>query len=290
MITLDEIKSMLIDVGYADCSELDRYCSLISSHFNHERVKYVTEKHHIVPQYHKRECNRCVNLRHADHALAHLYLALAAVRDEDKRNNFAAVSYIIHSDKFPVDQIEFIQQLDKYQQARTNYIILNSELQKGKRAGNLNAFYGKHHTEESRAKMREHSPHLSGKNHPNYGNHLSEEAKQRIGQANSVNRNTPDVVAKRFKTMEENNSWAYLDDPNYHEKMRTACTEAWNSSVRREAAAKSTTDKWKDLEYREKHRQGMIGKKHKVTKRACSKCKKLISLSNLPRHEKVCKG
>ena len=45
--------------------------------------------------------------------------------------------------------------------------------------GEGNGFYGKHHTEETKQKMRANHAHLKGENHPMFNYHHSEETKQR---------------------------------------------------------------------------------------------------------------
>src|SRR3990167_10266958 len=44
----------------------------------------------------------------------------------------------------------------------------------------LNPFFGKHHSEESKVKMREKGKKRIGENSNRYGKHLSEESKQKI--------------------------------------------------------------------------------------------------------------
>lgn len=50
--------------------------------------------------------------------------------------------------------------------------------------------YGRHHTEETRKKLKENHPDFSGKNHPMYGRHFnhSDEAKAKIAEASRVRR------------------------------------------------------------------------------------------------------
>lgn len=56
---------------------------------------------------------------------------------------------------------------------------------KGKFTGEKNPFYGKHHTEETKKKMRENRPDLSGANNPNYARKFSEEHRRRISESKS---------------------------------------------------------------------------------------------------------
>ena len=50
-------------------------------------------------------------------------------------------------------------------------------------SGENNPFYGKHHTEESIQKIKEHLPNKEGKNNPFYGKHHTEESKQKISKS-----------------------------------------------------------------------------------------------------------
>lgn len=50
--------------------------------------------------------------------------------------------------------------------------------------GELNAFYGKHHSEESKSKQSEaRKGKYIGENNPNYGKHLSEDVRKKIGDS-----------------------------------------------------------------------------------------------------------
>ena len=48
--------------------------------------------------------------------------------------------------------------------------------------GEKHPWYGKHHTEESKRKMRENHADYNGENHPLYGKHRSKETKQKISE------------------------------------------------------------------------------------------------------------
>ena len=52
------------------------------------------------------------------------------------------------------------------------------------RTGKNNGMHGKHHTEESKQKMREHAPDYSGEKNPFYGRKHSDETKQKISEKN----------------------------------------------------------------------------------------------------------
>ena len=69
-----------------------------------------------------------------------------------------------------------------------------------RKVGELNPFYGQHHSDESKEKMRQaklgthlteiHKQHISeaikGENHPNWGKHLSAETKSKIGKGGVI--------------------------------------------------------------------------------------------------------
>jgi group I intron endonuclease len=54
---------------------------------------------------------------------------------------------------------------------------------KGKFVGDKNPFYGKHHTDETKLRMREKHRDMSGENNPNYGREFSEEHRRRISES-----------------------------------------------------------------------------------------------------------
>ncbi len=60
---------------------------------------------------------------------------------------------------------------------------------RSKLSGDKHYFFGKHHTEDTKQKIRQNQPNRSGDKHPNFGKHLSEEHKQKISEAVSGPRN-----------------------------------------------------------------------------------------------------
>lgn len=291
-LLFDNVKELLLKTGeFEDNKSLDKYCQLICSNQSTLKVKYKTASHHVLPQFHYKyhpddtKCELQVNLLHCDHALAHLYLYQCSVNAVYKHGNLASIQYILSTEYFPTDEIEFISKMPEYQVAKEEYIRLNSELQIGKQAGEANPFYGKHHTEATRQKMRENSRHLSGSDHPNYGNHLSDEAKRRIGEANSVNRQTPEVIAKRLKTMNDNNSWDKWKDPAYRLKLSNSRKQVWQNGVSKAQLAQTTKQRWQDPDYRLAHIHGM----RNCAKAKCAYCHNLFRAGNLAKHEQACK-
>lgn len=85
--------------------------------------------------------------------------------------------------------------------------------------GANNPYYGRHHSEEVRKKMREHHANLSGKNNPNFGKHLSEEAKQRLSKANTGRIKTEAEKQKRLDTIEQHGGYGFWITDEYCKKL-----------------------------------------------------------------------
>lgn len=90
----------------------------------------------------------------------------------------------------PANELIFITHSDHTKLHQTNKKVnqstkdLISEAAK-KRVGDKNPFYGKHHTEESRQKIKDNHPDFKGEKHPMYGKHHTEEAKQKMKKPKS---------------------------------------------------------------------------------------------------------
>lgn len=70
------------------------------------------------------------------------------------------------------------------------------------RQGDLNPFYGKHHSEETKNKLSEAAKlRCQGENNPFYGKCHSEETKQKISQANTGKTNSDETRAKISKAL-----------------------------------------------------------------------------------------
>ena len=76
-------KKQLLDLSIFENNEwLDKYINLINSNINTDKIKFITQKHHIVPrcyyQHYKiivdNSNDNTVNLTYRDHILAHYYL------------------------------------------------------------------------------------------------------------------------------------------------------------------------------------------------------------------------
>jgi len=71
--------------------------------------------------------------------------------------------------------------------------------------GENNPFYGKHHSDETRAIMREHSPDKCGENNSFYGKHHSDDTKQLLREIQSGGNNNKTVRVKMLFNGEEHN-------------------------------------------------------------------------------------
>lgn len=97
------LESKLLATGdFEACEALTKYCKLISENFITESIPGKTQKHHILPiawfkLYNKELDNTSANIVHlriSDHAKAHLFLYQAAINQEVKSQNAAAVRYM----------------------------------------------------------------------------------------------------------------------------------------------------------------------------------------------------
>lgn len=81
-------------------------------------------------------------------------------------------------------EISLIKELESHVSKNGYNVTLGGDGFLGvKRFGEDNSFYGKHHTEESKKKMREHHHDYKGSNGPFYGKHHTEESKKKLREA-----------------------------------------------------------------------------------------------------------
>lgn len=85
-------------------------------------------------------------------------------------------------------------------------------------SGIHNGFYGKHHSQETRAKFKLRKP-LRGEEHPRFGKHLSDEAKKSIGDKNRGRIKTQEEKQKRLETMNEHGGYGWWIDDSYRKKL-----------------------------------------------------------------------
>ena len=92
-------KEKLLETGYFEDNEyFDLYLNLILENKNTKTEKFITQKHHIIPRHYYSHNNltvdnskdNLVNLKYADHMLAHIYLS-GCTKGKDKYWNLYSV-------------------------------------------------------------------------------------------------------------------------------------------------------------------------------------------------------
>lgn len=223
-----ELRNILLSFNiFLENEFFEKYINLIINNQHTRCEKFKTQNHHIIPLHVYKYLNlpenntksNIVVLYYKDHILAHFYLFNCVSDKQIKRANYAALQYIVHNPQVPKSESELLARLPEYQKMYDEYCILNSELQKGVQVGEKNGFYGKHHDEATRKKMREHSPHLSGENNPNYGKHLSYEAKQKLSEASRGRVKTEAEKQKRLATIEQHGGYGFWITDEYRKKL-----------------------------------------------------------------------
>lgn len=156
------------------------------------------ERHHIIP----RCCggtdsdDNLIDLFAREHFEAHRLLAIENPTNHQLAYAFGCMAFVSRED-IPRYKVS----AEEYEEARKLFAKASSERQKGKilseehrlkiqqRVLENPPMLGKHHTAESKRKMKEHKPDQSGSKNPNYGNKWSDEQKaslssKRIGSNN----------------------------------------------------------------------------------------------------------
>ena len=111
-----------------------KYKELIENNLNNPKEKHKTQSHHIIPRsYYKQENlpldnskKNLVNLKYADHILAHWYLYKCANKDYFQYSNLYALFYMLNTLKIPEDEEELKLSLIHYGEVYTQYSILHS--------------------------------------------------------------------------------------------------------------------------------------------------------------------
>lgn len=104
-----------------------KYVNLILNNINTKKVKYETEKHHIIPRSYYISRNlkvinkdNIVNLKYSDHILAHYYLCFCLIEDEDiDRSMFAFITMIKTNKNKYLDSLQLSE--EKILEIRENY-------------------------------------------------------------------------------------------------------------------------------------------------------------------------
>lgn len=146
---MTQLKERLLTTGmFKDCEFLDRYIEVLKTKQLHNRIKYETEKHHIIPAFYFRAFNTDIDnssdnlviLYNKDHILAHLYLALCVTDTFSDAASHAAGRVITgHQGSYPniesaIDVLDFelLQQIATQRRIASSAALENSKKNKGK--------------------------------------------------------------------------------------------------------------------------------------------------------------
>lgn len=223
-----------------------------------------------------------VGQKHSDHFIPE-YLGsgtnIKQAIEVKGKNNFKAE--MIES----IDDVDMMDERERYwiaqlhsQDPSIGYNLMPGGAVERRLVGPLNPFYGKHHSEETRAKLSI----SSSKNHRLH----TEQEKINISKALKGRK-----VTWGDKLSE--NAW---NNPNFgmrgkhlseesKAKLSASLKETFSDPEYRQRKKDETKSRWQDTEYRRKHIEGMRGKKRKIIpKTMCPKCGKMIINGNLSRH------
>lgn len=155
---------------------------------------------------------------------------------------------------------------------------------------------------------------LVGENNPFYGKHHSDELRKKISERNKsrvglIHKTKEQKEHMHYKLLGRKITWGdkisqnAKVNPNYgtrgkevsketRKRLSESMLKMWCNmpESEKERKRKATISQWQDPEYREKHVNGMIGKKKTIRKRVCPICNREISLSNYSRHFKICES
>lgn len=220
MMYTTELKTKLLSFGvFEDNEYLDKYVSLILANESTTKERFKTQKHHIIPihvyKYLKiaedNSSSNIVNLTYDNHVMAHFYLFHCSSNSHIKRGNFTALQYIVHNQYVPKSEADILIALPEYQNMYEEYIKLKSESMKGVQVGEKNHFYGKHHTVETRALIRDKIINLSPE--------VKEFNKRRIREANCGRVKTDSEKQKRLDTMNQHGGCGWWITEDYRTKL-----------------------------------------------------------------------
>lgn len=151
------------------------YNQLIESNKNTSKIKYQTERHHIIPKSHNGsdEPENLVNLFHKDHFIAHYYLW--KIHQDYEMSTAFFMMFAENKDK--LDDSLLDEYAEEYQKAKEFNSKWQSDIRKGI---DLRKNKGKKHTNETKKKM---SDARSGEGNPNYGRKHSDETKAKMKES-----------------------------------------------------------------------------------------------------------
>lgn len=151
------------------------------------------ERHHIIPKClgGTNDEDNLIDLFAREHFIAHRLLALENPENDKMIYAWNMMSNLKKEDR----QIT----AKEYEEVRIAFCKTIS--------GENNPFYGKHHSEETREKMRKNHADFSGKNHPNYG--ISRYGKDNPNYGNRYSEETRRKISENHADMSGENNPMY---------------------------------------------------------------------------------
>lgn len=131
-------KNTLLDLNLVkDNIYLDLYVNLINDNLQNKRVRYETQKHHIIPRYYYRKNNLKINdtknnivyLSHYNHLLAHYYLELCSHNNYKYLNGYA-LSRLIHPGNKEFEKTIDIKDIPNIDTDLFNKIIIETNIKR----------------------------------------------------------------------------------------------------------------------------------------------------------------
>lgn len=173
--------------------------SILETRGRHGCTGVYHEKHHILPKCcgGNNDKGNLIDLYASEHFEAHRLLALENPENEKLAYALWCMCSLPGSSKKRSEVTA-----EEYEKARIKFRKIISESQKNEN----NSFFGKHHTDETKQRIREAN---SGENNPNYGKPCSDEMKKRISEANSGKISSEETRAKLSKAHSGENNPMY---------------------------------------------------------------------------------
>ena len=151
------LKEKLISTNCVHDDEyLNLYVDLMYDNLGNKRIKFETEKHHIIPKSYFKQigvtdrdvidsCDNLVNLSYKNHILAHYYLYKCASDDVFKSNNLISVVNMTHEKAYKYELDGILSKLGSYDELRSAWLLRQSMNQKGKKIPKISAWLREHH-------------------------------------------------------------------------------------------------------------------------------------------------
>lgn len=217
-------KEALLKTGYfVDNEYLDMYVDLVYKNRDTRYIRNATNNHHIIPKsYYKRvkmpvsnSAENIVTVLFKDHVLAHYYLYLCTLNEEDKYSNACALNHLIGLSKrcginFNIDDLSLTELQKIYEESKRHF----TELMKGRFVGDKNPAK----RPEVRKKISE-----AKKGHPTNPetNRRAIEAMRKANIGSDRSRITPEGYKSLVEKMRQK---APMKNPESVEKMRKSVT------------------------------------------------------------------